>query len=685
MSDRPLPRLVGSLLLTRLIDQDSLGEIIRARRVDVSQGATFELVRRFSAAGIETAKLAEAAKLAAPVLQGLKGPSIAKGSWSFEADGSMYLASEYVPGHSLAKVLVRTTDEQFPVAVDQSLLIVDKVVSALDTAHQFRVDDARVQHRFVVPSFVWITEDGEVKLGGFGFGPALLAMAKSGPLAEASSRYIAPECREGGKPSKSVDVYASCAILFELLTGTKVPADVSAQVLSVAEVAHDAAPLPDDIAQLLRRGLSSDPAGRHESISDLRKELSKILFSGNYAPTTFNLAFFMNNLFRGEMEKEAKERAQEETLKAEDFKPKPVAPPPPPKPAAPSPVVPGAGAPSSAAPSASAPPPAPRATIRAESTPTFAAASEPPKSKMGLFIAVGAAALLGVGVGIFFMLRKEQTKPIPTIPEAALAPPQTSLSAAATAMDPAAFEEAVNRRVKEKIAELETAKQAEQDPKKKKEQEKLLAQLKVQESEAIKKQEVAQKATQAAAVEEKKTGGAGAGPGGGATPASPSAEELAKKQKEAQEAAKKLEATLAASSPPVTTSNPAPAPPPSVPPAVVASAPLNQPPAAGTVSSVKEGDLVDINEVDDAPLPQIRLKPEYPRVALMRKSQGTVILSILVDEKGRVADVKVLRKANDDLLNDAALKAARDWTYRPATKQGKKVRTWVTDTVPFKL
>jgi protein TonB len=79
-------------------------------------------------------------------------------------------------------------------------------------------------------------------------------------------------------------------------------------------------------------------------------------------------------------------------------------------------------------------------------------------------------------------------------------------------------------------------------------------------------------------------------------------------------------------------------------------------------------------------------KPEYPLLARRTKVQGTVILSILVDEQGRATDIKFLKRVEQDVgLNEAAERAARASTWRPATKDGKPVQMWFTLPVPFAL
>jgi TonB family protein len=63
-----------------------------------------------------------------------------------------------------------------------------------------------------------------------------------------------------------------------------------------------------------------------------------------------------------------------------------------------------------------------------------------------------------------------------------------------------------------------------------------------------------------------------------------------------------------------------------------------------------------------------------------------VVVSALVSETGRVLQARVLRGINPDLgLNAAAVDAVRGSTFRPATKDGVRVKTYTTVAVNFKL
>jgi protein TonB len=63
--------------------------------------------------------------------------------------------------------------------------------------------------------------------------------------------------------------------------------------------------------------------------------------------------------------------------------------------------------------------------------------------------------------------------------------------------------------------------------------------------------------------------------------------------------------------------------------------------------------------------------------------EGRVILEAIVDEEGRVIEVKVLRSAG--VFDKAALAAVRQWRYSPVLLNGNPVKFILTVVVSFSL
>ena len=80
------------------------------------------------------------------------------------------------------------------------------------------------------------------------------------------------------------------------------------------------------------------------------------------------------------------------------------------------------------------------------------------------------------------------------------------------------------------------------------------------------------------------------------------------------------------------------------------------------------------------------VKPQYSKEALEKKIQGSVWLSIVVDSNGDVSEATVTRSLDPEFgLDEEALKAGRQWKFKPGTKDGRPVATRVTVEMTFTL
>lgn len=79
-----------------------------------------------------------------------------------------------------------------------------------------------------------------------------------------------------------------------------------------------------------------------------------------------------------------------------------------------------------------------------------------------------------------------------------------------------------------------------------------------------------------------------------------------------------------------------------------------------------------------------RVDPVYPDIARLAKVQGPVIVQATIDTSGNVVDAVVLRGIRFG-CDEAALTAIRQWKYRPATLNDRKVPVYLTVTFNFVL
>jgi protein TonB len=85
-----------------------------------------------------------------------------------------------------------------------------------------------------------------------------------------------------------------------------------------------------------------------------------------------------------------------------------------------------------------------------------------------------------------------------------------------------------------------------------------------------------------------------------------------------------------------------------------------------------------------APMVLSKTEPEYSEEARKAKYQGTVVLMIIVDEKGLPQNIRVVRPLGLG-LDEKAIEAVQKWRFRPAMKDGRPVKVEATVEVNFRL
>ncbi|MFA7227777.1 MAG: energy transducer TonB [Melioribacteraceae bacterium] len=101
-------------------------------------------------------------------------------------------------------------------------------------------------------------------------------------------------------------------------------------------------------------------------------------------------------------------------------------------------------------------------------------------------------------------------------------------------------------------------------------------------------------------------------------------------------------------------------------------------------AKLQKADETGFIEVDKAPVLISKLMPEYPKLAKLAGIEGTVYVKILVDENGDIEEARV-EKGVKDILDEAALKAAKNAKFSPALLKEKPVKIWVVLPIAFKL
>lgn len=112
------------------------------------------------------------------------------------------------------------------------------------------------------------------------------------------------------------------------------------------------------------------------------------------------------------------------------------------------------------------------------------------------------------------------------------------------------------------------------------------------------------------------------------------------------------------------------------------AAALQTQPLTPVLPKAKTGDLVPLKSVDVPPQVLQQELPKYPPIAKNKGISGTVIVNALISETGEIIQTVVIRGIKGPFgFNEASEKAVRKWKFKPAEKDGVKVKVWKQ--IPF--
>lgn len=99
-------------------------------------------------------------------------------------------------------------------------------------------------------------------------------------------------------------------------------------------------------------------------------------------------------------------------------------------------------------------------------------------------------------------------------------------------------------------------------------------------------------------------------------------------------------------------------------------------------STRKEGMPTEANTRQPKPI-KMR-NPTYPFELRKQKITGTVIVEIIVDQEGHVADVAIVSSPNL-LFDEPVVSAVREWLFEPGLRDGQPVTSKIRFPIQFSL
>jgi len=275
-----LPRLVsgtrlGPYQIVTFIGAGGMGEVYRARDERLGRDVAIKILPADLARDTNRHRRME---LEARAVGMLNHPNILTVYDVGLYDGSPFIVSELLEGETLRTSLERSrTEGRMGLPTEEAWRVVRAMAEGLAAAH-----GRGVVHRDLKPDNVFVTTDGRVKILDFGLAKLTAPEDSEGPTQTMAGTilgtvgYMAPEQVRGQAAGPPADIFASGAIFYELLSGSRPFEGVNAADTMAAILTADPVPLrsrrpdvPAAAVSIIERCLAKNPDARYQSGMEL--------------------------------------------------------------------------------------------------------------------------------------------------------------------------------------------------------------------------------------------------------------------------------------------------------------------------------------------------------------------------------------------------------------------------------
>ncbi|AKF80851.1 serine/threonine-protein kinase [Myxococcus fulvus 124B02] len=220
-----------------------------------------------------------------------------------EADGSYFLAMEFIDGPTLRRLVKRALEQPLPPVVCAKL--VAQAAEGLAFAHEFS-DAATGEplgliHRDVSPDNILVSRQGAVKVVDFG----VAKVAGQGHrtqtgVVKGKVAYMPPEQLRASPLDRRVDVYALGVVLYELLTGKR-PFETTTEASTMQAILFEPfvpvearrPDVPEALRRVLELALMKERDARYPDCRALQSDLERYLLSSGEPVGAYQLSQFV--------------------------------------------------------------------------------------------------------------------------------------------------------------------------------------------------------------------------------------------------------------------------------------------------------------------------------------------------------------------------------------------------------
>ncbi len=289
----------GNFYFTKKIRDVYLGEEFRVIEIDNN---SFKEFRKGLVLSNEIKFDEQELKSYFQLLKEKKLKNIVFGMEILKIKGKTIILTDYQKSKNLLEIIKKGKDTNNPISLDNALHIFMTVFDlALAFKNEFSSDEQKV-YFFPNPDDILVNDDGAIL---YQYPVCNFFLGKGKGIEKILFKNFPYLIKSANVVDSKNEVFWFTALFYYLITGEKLNLNTnidtayiaSKKLLSPYQTYRN---IPEFIVPIIDKGVNGD----YRSLGEMWKDFEEIIMDGDITPSTFNLAFYYNSLFKEEKSKE---------------------------------------------------------------------------------------------------------------------------------------------------------------------------------------------------------------------------------------------------------------------------------------------------------------------------------------------------------------------------------------------